>query len=101
MKITREFLRSLNFRPFEKTDYFGFCGVESPVPLIAEKDNILVIIDGIYAELYITSENGEIDCVDTCDNIRELPFKTEKQIKIENEIAQLEKSIAALKAELN
>ena len=37
-KISRELLKSLNFRVFDKNDYFGFAGVSSPVPLIAEND---------------------------------------------------------------
>ena len=93
MKITRSLLQSLTFRQFTKTDYYGFSGVESPVPLIAEDDNICVIIDGNYAELYQFDIDGSFDCVDTCDNIRELPTKSAVEIKIENlkrELAELE-----------
>lgn len=54
--ITREFLASLPFRPFQKTDYYGFSGVESPVPLIAETDEFLAIIDGQYCEVYTTAD---------------------------------------------
>lgn len=89
MKITRRLLSSLTFRPFTKTDYYGFSGVESPVPLIAETDKIVVIIDGDSAELYQFEVDGTFDCVDVCDNIRELPSETE-----------VEKKIAALKREL-
>lgn len=98
MKITRSLLGSLNFRVFEKNDYYGFSGVESPVPLIAEDNNrnIVVILDGNYAELYQFDIDGSFDCVDTCDNIRELPTKSAAQIKIDNlkrELAELEKLV--------
>lgn len=93
MKITRSLLQKLNFRTFTKTDYYGFSGVESPVPLIAETDRICVILDGNYAELYTFDIDGSFDCVDTCDNIRELPSETEIQKRInnlKNELAALE-----------
>lgn len=100
--ISRELIQSLNFRAFTQNDYFGFSGVESPIPLIAENDDegILMIIDGNYAELYANNGEGDIDCVDTCENIRELPYKTEKQIRIEAEIKAMENAIAGLKAQL-
>lgn len=103
MKITRSLLESLSFRPFTKNDYYGFAGVQSPCPMIAEGisngQEFMVILDGDYAELY-TQECVD-GAADTCENIRELPYKTEKQIRIEAEIAAMEKSLAALKAELN
>lgn len=101
-KISRQLIDSLNFRKFDKTDYFGFAGVSSPIPLIAENEDegILMIIDGAYAELYAFDGDGNFDCIDTVDNINELPFKTEKQIKVEAEIAKMEKAIAELKKEL-
>jgi predicted TIM-barrel enzyme len=101
--ISRELIQSLDFRAFTKTDYYGFSGVSSPIPLIAENDDegILMIIDGDAAELYAVTSDGGFDCVDCVENIRDLPYKTEKQIRIEAEIAAMEKSIAALKAELN
>lgn len=75
-KISRELLNSLNFRVFEKTDYYNFAGVESPVPLIAENDDegICVIIDGDKVELYCYDiyNCANFDLVDTCDNIRDL-----------------------------
>jgi hypothetical protein len=102
-KISRELIESLSFRVFTKNDYFGFGGVMSPVPLIAdnEDEGILMIIDGDYAELYAYDGEGSLECVDTCENIRELQYKSEKQIAIEAEIANMEKALAALKAELN
>lgn len=98
-KITRELLAGLTFRPFTKNDWYGFQGCESPVPFIAEEEDFLVILDGDYAELYV--HDYEFGAVDTCDSIRELSHKTEKQLLIEAEIAKMEKSLAALKAELN
>ena len=65
--ITREFLSTLNFRPFTESDYFGFAGVESPVPLIAETDELIVIIDGQRCEVF--DENGEIEY---CEDITTL-----------------------------
>lgn len=94
MMITRSLLDSLAFRQFTKNDYYGFSGVESPVPMIAEDNerNILVIIDGNYAELYEFDIDGSFDCVDTCENIRELPSQTE----VENKIARLKRELADL-----
>ncbi len=102
-KISRELIETLSFRVFTKNDYYGFAGVLSPIPLIAdnEDEGILMIIDGDYAELYAYDGEGSLECVDTCENIRELQYKSEKQLKIEAEIAAMEKALAALKAELN
>jgi hypothetical protein len=99
MKITRELLESVKFRPFTKNDYFGFAGVMSPVPLIGEieDEGIVVVIDGDFAELYFDDGCANFECVDTCDNIRELTYKTAAQLSAEAEIAKLEESIAKLK----
>jgi len=94
MKISRRLLSSLTFRPFTKTDYYGFAGVQSPVPLIAETDSICVIIDGDTAELYQFDVDDTFDCVDICENIRELPSETE----VEKRIAQLKAELAQLEA---
>ena len=101
--ITRELIASLNFRQFTKNDFYGFSGVESPIPLIAEdKDReIVMVIDGDNAELYQFNIDGSFECIDSTESIRELPYKTEKQIRIEAEIEAMEKALAALKAELN
>ena len=100
--ISRELLEKMNFRPFTKNDFYGFAGVESPIPFIGEleSEGILVIIDGDSAELYADDGSGGIECVDSCENIRELPYKSEKQIRIEAEIAAMEKSLANLKSQL-
>lgn len=99
MKITRELLESLTFRVFTENDYYGFAGVQSPVPLISDNTNVLVIIDGCYAELYANlNDNGDAD--DVCDDIRELMYKSPKQIAVEAEIAAMEEALAKLKSSL-
>jgi hypothetical protein len=101
-KISRELLESLTFRVFTKNDYYGFSGVMSPVPLIAEDEaeGICVVIDGDFAELYCYDGCANFECVDTCDNIRELQYKSNEQLKIEAEIATMEKALAELKKTL-
>ena len=100
--ISRELIQKLNFRKFTLNDYYGFSGVNSPIPLIAEDEaeGILMIIDGACAELYADTSDGGFECVDTCENINDLPVKTERELKIEAEIATMEKALAALKNEL-
>ena len=96
MKITRSLLSSLEFRVFTKTDYYGFCDVQSPVPLIAEDDTrgICVVIDGDYAELYQCDVDGSFDCVDQCESIRDLPSQRE----VDERIAKLKAELAELGA---
>jgi hypothetical protein len=70
--ITRKFLSSLNFSVMTESDKMGFAGVSSPVPLIAEYGSkYLVIIDGCYAEV---TDVENLELVDSCDDIRELPY---------------------------
>jgi hypothetical protein len=71
-KISRELIKSLKFRPFTQSDYNGFSGVESPIPLIADYDDegILMIIDGPVAELYADTGDGSLELIDVCDDIR-------------------------------
>ena len=101
-KISRELLASLTFRPFTIQDYYAFSGVQSPVPMIAENDEegICVVIDGDRAELYAYDGCANFECVDEVMYISGLPYKTEKQIAIEAEIAKMEKALAGLKAQL-
>ena len=101
-KISRELLASIDFRLMDESDKMGFAGVSSPCPMIGEveSEGITVIVDGGYAELYAYDGCANFDCVDTCENINELPYKTEKQIRIEAEIAKLQEAIAGLKKEL-
>jgi hypothetical protein len=95
-KISRSLLKSMNFRPFNDSDYNGFAGVESPVPLIAENDDegICIVIDGDRAELYCFDGCANFELVDTCDNIRELPIKSDVELQIE----KLEAELAKLKS---
>lgn len=78
MKITRSMLKSVALKPFDKTMYMGFSGVESPCPFYSEFEvfgtQYLLIIDGAYAELY--SEQDLLDATepsDICEDIRQLP----------------------------
>ena len=74
--ITRKFLRSLNFRKFDDNDFMGFGGVQSPVPLIFENDEMIVILDGNYCEYYSAQaiEDGEFEPTEVCENVCELPY---------------------------
>lgn len=101
-KISRELIESLSFRVFTKNDYYGFAGVNSPVPLIAENNDegILMIIDGGYAELYAYDGCANFDLVDSVDNINDLPRKSNFQIETEAEIESMEKSLKVLKDRL-
>ena len=75
MNFDRAFFASLNFRVMTETDKMGFAGVSSPVPLIADSGEFLVIVDGNYAEIY------DAESMENCngpsfqiDNISELPY---------------------------
>lgn len=71
--ITRKFLSSLNFRQFNHSDWSAFSGCNHPIPLIHEDDEMIVILDGNYCELYETgAEIGEP--TETCDDVCELPY---------------------------
>lgn len=102
-KISRELIESLNFRQFTKNDYFGFGGVSSPIPMIAEleSEGIILVIDGDNAELYAMDGDCGMDCVDSCESIRDLPYKSAAQVVLENEIAAVEKSLALMKQQLS
>jgi hypothetical protein len=75
MNFDRAFFASLDFKVMTETEKMGFAGVSSPVPLIADNGEFLVIIDGNYAEIY------DADSIENCngpsfqiDNISELPY---------------------------
>jgi len=70
--IDREFLASLNFRIMNETDKMGFAGLQSPVPLIAENEYSLVIIDGDRCEVY--AEDADFGPEFVCEAISELPY---------------------------
>ena len=101
-KISRELIASLSFREMDNFDIQSFNGVESPIALIGdnEEEGILMVIDGGRAELYSYDGCANFDCIDTCEDIRLLPRKTERELKIEAEIERMEKAIASLKNEL-
>jgi hypothetical protein len=69
--ITRKFLKSLQYRQFDKFDFEGFAGVESPVPFIAESGDLLIIIDGDVCEVYNLET---LEVVSRVDSISNLPF---------------------------
>lgn len=96
-KITREALAQLEWREFGPMEYMTFAGVESPVPLVAnfiDVDGVewIVILDGDKCEAF--SDDREIMLF--CENVRELPRKTEKQRQIENRLADLKHEVAEL-----
>ena len=70
--IDREFLKVLTFRVMTESDKMGFAGVLSPVPLIAETDNLLIIIDGDRCEVY--GDDFEFGPEFVCENISELSY---------------------------
>jgi hypothetical protein len=72
--ITREFLAGFNFRIMTRNDLLCFSGCESPVPLIAENDQYLVIIDGSVCEVY--GEDASAGPLATCDDIVALPYSS-------------------------
>ncbi len=75
MIITRSFLGSLKFKVMDDIDKMGFAGVQSPVPLIAENENYLVVVDGNYCEVYdAVTIDGNFEPTETCENISELPY---------------------------
>jgi hypothetical protein len=101
-KISRELINSLDFRQMDNFDRSCFMGVESPIALIGdnEDEGILMVIDGGRAELYTYDGCANFDLIDTCEDIRSLPYKTEKQLRIEAEIAKMKEAIIALENEL-
>jgi hypothetical protein len=76
MLITRDFLRSVNFRVMTDFDRNGFAGAQSPVALIGETGNYLVVVDGNYCEVYDADPvgDGTFEPIETNENICELPY---------------------------
>ena len=54
--ISREFLESLSFRPFDKYDWMDFQGCETSFPLIAKEDDMTIIVDGNMISVYNDNE---------------------------------------------
>lgn len=75
MKFDRAFFESLNFSVMSKFDRMGFAGCTSPVPLIADNGEFLVVVDGCYAEIYTAADLE--NCTGASyqiDDIRELEY---------------------------
>jgi hypothetical protein len=70
--ITREFLKELTFRVMTEDDKQGFAGVQSPVPLIAENEYALIIIDGDRCEVY--GDDAEFGPEFVCESISQLEY---------------------------
>lgn len=75
MNFDRAFFASLKFSVMTENEKMGFAGVQSPVPLIADSGDFLVIVDGNYAEIY------DAESIENCsgpsfqiENISELPY---------------------------
>ena len=74
-KFDRAFFSSLKFSVMTESEKCGFAGVQSPVPLIADSGEFLVIVDGVYAEIY------DAESIENCsgpsfqiDDITELAY---------------------------
>lgn len=65
--ITRDFLSALTYRVMNDSELQAFAGCESPVPLIADTWEYVVIIDGDRCEVL-----GDEGIIDTCDSISNL-----------------------------
>lgn len=61
----RNFFESLTFRVMNDTDKMGFAGVTSPVPLISDNSDFLVVVDGVHAEIY--DEDAEL--IETIEDV--------------------------------
>ena len=101
-KISRELLKSLNFHVMSDFERNGFAGAMSPVSLIAdnEDEGICVIIDGARAELYAYDGCANFDMIDAVESVRDLPFKSQRDLEIERRIKNLKEELAALENEL-
>jgi len=67
-KITRAWLASLKFHVMTENEKSGFLGCSHPVPLYAETDDFMVVLDGDFCEVFL----DEFGTTVTCDNVREL-----------------------------
>lgn len=71
--ITRKFLKKLKFTVMDENDILGFMGCSSPVPLLAEtEDGLLVVLDGDYCEVY---DGQTMEMVDSREGISEILTK--------------------------
>jgi hypothetical protein len=67
-KITRAWLAGLKFQVMTERERRGFMGCEHPVPLLAEGDNFVAVLDGDRCEVFL----DEFGTVITYDNVRNL-----------------------------
>lgn len=75
VEITRDFLARLKFEVMTPWQRNGFAGLDSPVPLIAETEEYIIVLDGDFCEVYGDPEaDGSFEPVARCPNIRALPI---------------------------
>ena len=67
-KITRKFLEGLDFHVMTASERRGFLGCEHPVPLYAETEEYMVVLDGDRCDVFL----DEFGTTVTCENVREL-----------------------------
>ena len=71
--VTREFLANLNWKPFDKSMWYGFAGCTSPVPFYAEQDDVLYILDGVTLCIYFG--NQENDDYEMIQDVTAFPYQ--------------------------
>lgn len=75
VEITRAWLASLKFRVMRDFEKNGFAGLDSPVPLIAETEEYVIVLDGDFCEVYgDPAQDNSFEPVARCPNIRALPI---------------------------
>jgi len=57
-----ELARSATFRVFELAEYVTFAGVESALPMVADTDEFMLVLDGFTLE--IINEHGDYQSFD-------------------------------------
>ena len=62
LNISREFLETLTFRPFNENDWYAFSGCETSFPLISESEGYSIIVDGNKIAVY-SNESDEFKSV--------------------------------------
>jgi hypothetical protein len=69
LMITRAFLAEFKFSVMDEFTIMGFGGCESPVPLYAESEKFVVVIDGDKCEVFCAET---MELLDSHYNIRSL-----------------------------
>ena len=67
-KITRAWLAGLKFQVMTERERRGFLGCEHPVPVLAEGDNFMAVLDGDCCEVLL----DDFGTVIRCENVKEL-----------------------------